>query len=566
MTAGRFYPISGREEINGVTYEWAFRERSLGLLDYGENGEKLRVKQLKETPKDFQSYLESQAQARGSAGADDVDDKTIAEMETTLGDKIPNSDIAAYARAWQYLHAEGNVFLTYCARLVFDYHALDRELTQAVLLAMTRAMYSSPSSALLHVDCTGASGAGKNDLVNRVTALVPSIYLELFSTVSPTALQYKTIERIRDPKSGKVIEVKSDKDAFKRKVICITEVADAAGFSALKALSETDEQANYTHMATVNGVAIDMTITGPRCVIITSVEGVNDEQVKRRFIHGSVSEDTLDNKEKKLALIEALFRGHKDIRDDPRLRVAQAGLNLVFATAAVVFEQVEDEAWALMQELDALFIDAGYGMTSIKQFAALCECIALWKRFNRGYVRIELDDVCEAWFLLATFERETITRTSRQGIKTLRAIKTLCDDYDEAFELNPADLHEPKRPTRREVVKESGVSQAHAYRLLQNKPNEQGKSGELIELGYVRDVISQDHLAVELTELGTTVLQDVPSHAIINVEEYEPREPILSDDVDIDATVPSLNAILAILTDSHRHEKGGKNGGGQNES
>jgi hypothetical protein len=54
-----------------------------------------------------------------------------------------------------------------------------------------------------------------------------------------------------------------------------------------------------------------MTITGPRSVITTSVEGVNDPQVKRRFIHGSVSEDTLENKETKLRLLRRFLMSAK---------------------------------------------------------------------------------------------------------------------------------------------------------------------------------------------------------------------------------------------------------------
>jgi len=472
----QFYPLAGREVISGVSYEWDFINRSLGELHYSENGESIKTVQLNETHEDFKHYLKTRAYEIAQNG-EAVSAAVIKEIEETLGRALGDQEAQAYAKAWHYLRVQGNVFLTFCARLVFDYHALDRELTQTVLLSTTRARYSSPSSALLHVDCTGASGAGKNDLVSRATALVLSDYLELFSTVSPTALQYKTIERIRDDK-GRVIDVRANKDTFRGKIICITEVADAAGFSALKSLSETDEYAEYTHMATVNGVAIDMTITGPRCVIITSVEGVNDEQVKRRFIHGSVSADSLENKEKKLALIETLLKGHKDIRDDDRLPIAQAGIDLIFATQAVVFEQIDEDAWGLIQELNSLFLEAGYGITSIKQFFSLCECIALWKRFSREYTRVEVEDVKEAWFLLATFERETITRTSRQGIETLKAIKKLCDEHDEDFELNPGELHEPMRPTRREVVKESDVSQAHVYRLLNSRPNEQGKCGE----------------------------------------------------------------------------------------
>ncbi len=551
-----YYPLSGREKIGGISFEWDFINRSIGLLHYSENGATSKKAQLNETHEFFKEYIEQRARAIAENGHSEA---VIKAIEWALDRKLNDVELAAYTKAFQYLHSESGVFLTYCARLVFDYHALDRELTQTALLSTTRAMYSSPSTGLLHIDLTGASGAGKNDLVNRVTALMPSEYLELFSSVSPTALQYKTIKRTYD-RTGKAIETYSDKDTFRNKVICITEVADAAGFSALKALAETDEQYQYTHMATVAGVAIEMTITGPRCVIITSVEGVNDEQVKRRFIHGSVSDDTLDNKERKIDLMERLQREHKDIHDDPRLPIAQAGLDLIFSTHGVIFERVDDETWGLIQELDALFIGAGYGLTNIKQFFALCECIALWKRFNRGYTRVEIDDVLEAWYLLASIERETITRTSKQGIATLRAIKTLCDEYDAQY-VHERDEEKTftaaKRPTRRDVVKEADVSQAHIYRLLQSRPNEQGKCGELIELGYVRDVECEGHLAVELTPLGETVLCEVPRHAIVNVEEYEPKEPIFNDDCDLETKILSFDKILeilTILTDSQEYE------------
>lgn len=138
-----------------------------------------------------------------------------------------------------------NAFLKFCAGLVFDYRAPDRELTQTLLLGMTRAAYSSVS-ALAHFDSTGASGAGKNDLVNRVVSLIPPHYLDLFSTISPTALQYETLVREIDGKGRAHASV--NKERFKGKIICITELADAPGYAALKALAETDEDAEFTDL------------------------------------------------------------------------------------------------------------------------------------------------------------------------------------------------------------------------------------------------------------------------------------------------------------------------------
>lgn len=470
---------------------------------------------------------------------DDTDDVILDELtrraktliEAQLGANVKlGSRTKAYITAWRYLHTGKNAFLKYCTGLVFDYHALDRELTQTTIIGMTRARYKSVSD-LLHLDCTGGSGAGKNDLLNRVGAIVPPIMREFLSTVTPTALHYETIEKKTDDKGRRYAT--TNKERYKGKIIFITEVADAAGYAALKALAETDESFETTHMATVNGESVKMTITGARCVITTSVEGVNDPQVKRRFIHTSVSNDTIENKLEKLRTAEKLLLGEKDIRDDPRLGIVHAGIELIFSAEDVVFEKMDSEAEHLLKHLNEVFVRSGYGITNIKQFYTLCQCSALWKRFERGHTRIEVADVQEAWFLLATFERETITKTSEEGIKTLKAIAALCEEYDAIYESNKGTTYntDAKRPTRQEIVKESHVSQAHVYRLLRTKQDEQGKLGELLELGYVANKYDDGQTVFELTDLGTSVLKPVPKTATLNEgtdneRTYTPVEPI----------------------------------------
>lgn len=305
---------------------------------------------------------------------DDLSRRAKTLIEAQLGGNINlGSRTKAYLAAWRYLHTRDNAFLKYCTGLVFDYHALDRELTQTTIIGMTRARYTSVSD-LLHVDCTGGSGAGKNDLLNRVGAIVPPAMREFFSTVTPTALHYETIEKKNDAKGCKYTT--TNKERYKGKIIFITEVADAAGHAAIKALAETDESFETTHMATVNGESVKMTITGPRCVITTSVEGVNDPQVKRRFIHTSVSTDTIENKLEKLKTAEKLLLGEKDIRDDPRLGIVHAGIDLIFSANDVVFEKVESEAEQLLKHLNEVFVRFGYGITNVKQFYTLCQCSA----------------------------------------------------------------------------------------------------------------------------------------------------------------------------------------------
>ncbi len=544
-------PLSDRIVLDGVAYEWEAVSRADGLFRLSIDGA-----DLKDTPfKDFPTPLQDDVLNKAASKV------IIPVIERHIGQHIESIHKDEYVEAWIVLHTKGNAFLKQCIGLVMDYHALDAELIQMIFLGMSRARYSSVS-ALAHFDCTGESGAGKNDLVSNIIACVPRQYVDLFSTVSPTALQYHTLKRETD-RRGNLI-TRTDKNRFSGKIVCITEVADATGFPALKALAETDETADFTHSATVNGEAIDMTIAGPRCVITTSVEGVKDTQVKRRFIHASVSPDALENKLEKLALVEEILLEQKDIRKDPRLKVAQAGINILFSTNDVDFRPIQKDALKLLKYLDNVFLKAGYSLTNIKQFFTLAECSAEWNRLVRGYCRIEVEDVQVAWYLLSNFERETITKTTNHGIATLRAIKELCEDYDQEFTESREDpsydydkmegvslWDVPKRPTRADIVKAVDVPQPTVYRLLQLASKKDNTQGELLELGYVTSESQNNKTVFELTALGQTVLIEVATKAVIDGVTYTPIEPLEVPDVE-----PLLaRQIIRFFTDFQEGEK-----------
>ena len=544
-------PLSDRIVLNGVAYEWEAVSRADGLFRLSIDGA-----DLKDTPfEDFPTPLKDDVLNKAASKV------IIPAIERHIGQHIESIHKDEYVEAWIVLHTDGNAFLKQCVGLVMDYHALDAELIQMIFLGMSRARYSSVS-ALAHFDCTGESGAGKNDLVSNIIACVPRQYVDLFSTVSPTALQDHTLKRETDRRGN--VTTQTDKNRFSGKIVCITEVADAAGFPALKALAETDEAADFTHSATVNGEAIDMTITGARCVITTSVEGVKDTQVKRRFIHASVSADSLENKLEKLALIEEILVEQKDIRNDPRVTMIRAGLDILFSTHDVEFRPIQKEALNLLKYLDHVFLNAGYSLTNIKQFFTLAECSALWNRFVRGYCRIEVEDVQVAWYLLSNFERETITKTTNHGIATLRAIKELCDAYDQEFKENRENpsydydkmqgvslWDEPKRPTRADIVKAIDVPQPTVYRLLQLSSKKDNTQGELLELGYVTSESQNNKTVYQLTALGQTVLTEVATEAVIDGVTYTSIEPLEVPDVE----PLSARQIIRFLTDSQEDEK-----------
>jgi hypothetical protein len=72
----QYRPLGGMEEINGVTYRWDFENRSLGTLNYSENGEGPRLKSLSETSDDFQHFIESEARKIKKFGVDKVPQKS----------------------------------------------------------------------------------------------------------------------------------------------------------------------------------------------------------------------------------------------------------------------------------------------------------------------------------------------------------------------------------------------------------------------------------------------------------------------------------------------------------
>jgi len=507
-------PISGRFEINGNKYEYDVISREDGLIHFSANGSEYVQFDFSDTPSEFKAYLLSSAH----------DEAAIDDIERHLKRRIPPSQRDAYLEAWALLHQGGNAFFKECFGVLVEYHALDRALMQLKLRAIIRPRYSSVSS-LIHFDSTGGPGSGKNDLASNLAALIPSWYHILLSSVTPKALYYMSLER-----TGKGRVVTTNKDFFRGKIIFITEAAEAETVTALKALAETDEQSEFTHSAVINGEVVDMTITGPRCVITASVEGINDVQLKRRFIHGSVSEDTVEARKEKLELVQELLFEEKSIREDLRRPRIHAGIDILFSARDVDFIEPEPRTRALIEALNSIFDAAGYGITNIKQFFTLCQCAAVWNRFARGYTRIDVTDVLEAWWLFSNVERETITRTTKSGITILKKIKELCDDYDEYAQLHGVDQDDAKRPTRAEVVKESQVSQAQVYRLLRPMGREGDKAGELFELGYVNTRYQDDKTVLELTKLGRAVLQPVPDIVKINGKEYEPIEPDMVDD------------------------------------
>jgi hypothetical protein len=70
-------------------------------------------------------------------------------MKQLLGRALTSDQTPHYMTARRLLRTEDNAFFKFCVRLIGEYHAIDAELAQTLLLGMTRARYASVS-ALAH--------------------------------------------------------------------------------------------------------------------------------------------------------------------------------------------------------------------------------------------------------------------------------------------------------------------------------------------------------------------------------------------------------------------------------
>ena len=306
------------------------------------------------------------------------------------------------------------MFLPYCTDLITSYHAGDEDLTMLLLRSGIRAAYSS-NSGLFHVSCTGESGSGKNDLMAQLAALIPAKNLASYSSISPKAL-YLATRKVGVGADGKQFNY-VDSFSFLNKIIMVTEIADSKAYDALKAFAETDEQADFTHATGSGQMNLELTVTGPRALWITSVTGPKDDQVNRRFVHARITKQTQTARMDKLDLMFDNTVGDRHITTDPRTPLAQAMFRHMFIDngyGAVKLQSSPETNRKYKRVVHALG-EAGYNTTAVKQFMTLCECGAFEKRFQRTYIRIEMEDIREAFYLICAFDRGRVVDEIETG-------------------------------------------------------------------------------------------------------------------------------------------------------
>jgi len=172
INPSRYYPISGREELEGVIYDWAFISFDDETLQYSVNGEPLHAVTLSQTSGVFRRYLQERALERSNseqAVKDRARERAIEILET--GD--PRAFIL-------------DTFKTQ--------HIGDNETAEGILIGT--ANQSIANSKGIQSAVFGESGRGKSHSTRAMLHLFPENYF-IIASLSDKALFYLEGDELR---------------------------------------------------------------------------------------------------------------------------------------------------------------------------------------------------------------------------------------------------------------------------------------------------------------------------------------------------------------------------------
>ena len=442
-----------------------------------------------------------------------------------------------------------NVVMRAYRYAIDPYHYGEGVLKGILFRGHLRARFNS-YAPLIHIDITGHSRGGKDKLIARFFAFIPDGVGESYSSTSSKAPYYAMRKPIKNSQ-GRVTGYEENPYFYSGKVIAISEVADAQGWTGLKALAEDDQYSQRKHVTVVNGEFTPYSIVGPRCVIILSVKGIPDSEtleLLNRFIQGPIEEKTTTNQQAKSKRMFENYAKRRDVRDEDLVKYVKAALDIIYFNGfKVIFDEPTEEASTLIEALRERFTAAGFNLTQLGQFYSLCECAAFQKRFCRDspdVCRIEVEDVQESWFLLNHFARETVTKLTHADLHIFDAVSPLTDEeltaagFDSEYfvpdnttphgrEVLKSQLQNLRHPTQADIIRRTGRSKGTVSDALKaGRPGE--ASGKLVRSGLVYGEYNQQRNAVVYRK--TSSADDVPkagglASCVVSTKPYYPRDP-----------------------------------------
>ncbi|MFZ0012213.1 MAG: bifunctional DNA primase/polymerase [Halobacteriota archaeon] len=394
----------------------------------------------------------------------------------------------------QWLIRHPKQLIAYYRSVIDDYHQGEWALKTTMFRQVHRIAYHS-TTTLLHSDMTGPSRGGKTSLMLRFLTLLPAERKVVITTATPKAIWYKTLQWTDtlkpqvDKKTGedetdergnvlmkKVRVKKSDPTFYAGKVIVILELSEMKDFGVLKALADEYEVGEFTHSTVIDQKSVELKIEGPRCVMTTSVTGIQNDagkQVLNRFIQTPLDEPTERGTAAKLEMVADSDLDESAIYNDERLPALKRALELLYAEGyRVVVVPPSDRVRKLTKEIDRRLAEDGFNITQIRGFHTFALNGAFEKRFARGdpeTMQIQEEDILEAWYILTTFGNFARGNLTRAEFKLLDAIPTEVNDATDA-----SDLRET-----------TGLGVATISDALRVKDDPIRGQGKFLQYGYV---------------------------------------------------------------------------------
>jgi hypothetical protein len=434
----------------------------------------------------------------------------------------------------QWLIRHPKHLISYYRSVIDDYHQGEWALKTTMWRQVHRIAYHS-TTALLHSDMTGPSRGGKTSLMLRFLALLPPERKEVLTSATPKAIWYMTVRSVEkqvprlDNETGEVktddqgnvllqtIRIKeSDPTFYAGKVIAILELSEMKDFGVLKALADEYEVGEFTHSTVIDQKSVELKIEGPRCVMITSVTGIQNDagrQVLNRFIQTPLDEQTKTSTEAKLEMVADSDLNESAIQKDERLPVLKRALELLYADSYnIVIIPPSDAVRRLTKEIDKRLAEDGFNITQIRGFHTFALNGAFEKRFARGdpgTMQIQVEDVLEAWYILTTFGNFARGSLTRAEFKLLDAIPTEVEEAIDASDL-------------RESI---GLGVATINEALRVRDDPVKGQGKFLQYGYV-NYIQGDHASkFYRVSDGTLAIKKITGRVKLDEEFFEPSNP-----------------------------------------
>jgi hypothetical protein len=370
----------------------------------------------------------------------------------------------------------------------------------------------------------------------RFLSLLPPERKEVLTSATPKAIWYKTLRPTErevpfvDQKTGQTKKdeqgntltrtthvMESDPTFYVGKVIAILELSEMKDFGVLKAIADEYEVGEFIHSTVIDQKSAELKIEGPRCVMTTSVTGIQNDagkQVLNRFVQTPLDEPTERGTAAKLEMVADHDLNERSIDKDPRLPVLKRALELLYSDGySVAAIPPSNAVRKLVKAIDGQLHKDGFNITQIRDFHTFSLNAAFEKRFARGDPRtmqIQEEDVLEAWYILTTFGNFARGSLTRAEFKLLLVVPA---DPEEA--IDASDLRE-----------QTGLGVATINDALRVKDDPVKGQGKFLQYGYV-NYIQGDSRASKFYRVpdGNQAVTEIKKRIEIDGNFFEPLNP-----------------------------------------